>query len=1024
MEDETNFLGIPPCYRISKEIRKGALGRLFLGFDEKNEKNIIIKLASPLISEDKGYKTYVYDRWAEKEKLFEHPNIARIVDVGKSETYSSYFAIAEYPGDKTLASEVESGTSFSPERIINILYHTAEALRAAHRRDIVHGHLNPSDIYFDLNAPEQDAVKVMFIDLAVELAETGGSLISETFGRPKYMAPEVIQGKRPTSQSDIFALGIVGYELLTGQEPFHSKHPLGYFFANCNDDITPPHEIDANIPNELSLTILRCLERSPLKRYKSMQRVIDDLDRCKTIIQTGTCEVVPRGTDSALARDYELPPIQEKSYTKQNSTPKSQIFNPTFAALILAATAVIITLVLNLPGRSPHGENNHADVNEQANERHRNADETVHSDPAQAYHEDFMRTLTRWERRFRPSLEFEQGIDDFEKVIEQWEGKVDVDSAKGKLAEIYEKWAKHLQRQGEPDKAEEFFIKAAEYAPENSPLADTYAENLPSLMLDKAKVRMENRNFDEALELLHSLTNRFPDTDAAGQAETLKPNILMAQTEIQYEDTDDVDSLIQKLEMILNDYPDSDAAAEAGSTMLPELYLQKIKTALEQSELDIVRKHLDNMERFPDSDPYTKAQKLEAELIYRHFVQLKEDDRIDEANSQLQQLFDDFHEDTHTFKAAILGAGYETAADKTETDLTESTASGKLEEAIDAIDTKNFIEARELLESIVTQSPPELEDIAREALWLLPECCYKSLLYEYNTAAAVDFESRLKEITERFPFSEWAEKSSDTLEQYRNTPDGMAYVPAGKFTMGSDKAGMIDKLSNYYPERIVDSEEELHLILQLEGFASEMPAFQAETTAFYIDIKPVTNKQYAEFVNETGHQAPENWPDGKLPENMEDHPVVYITLEDAESYAQWAGKRLPTEAEWEKAARGVDARLFPWGNEFDEAYAHHLKDATDGATAVGSYPEGKSPYGLLDMIGNVCEWTSSAFLPYSENSLTDHRAPYSEEYKAIRSGAWDMDNTRGMPTTTTRRFPRLPEEPASFIGFRCVKDVE
>ncbi|MCD6310449.1 MAG: SUMF1/EgtB/PvdO family nonheme iron enzyme [Candidatus Eremiobacteraeota bacterium] len=158
----------------------------------------------------------------------------------------------------------------------------------------------------------------------------------------------------------------------------------------------------------------------------------------------------------------------------------------------------------------------------------------------------------------------------------------------------------------------------------------------------------------------------------------------------------------------------------------------------------------------------------------------------------------------------------------------------------------------------------------------------------------------------------------------------MAYIPAGEFIMGD----------NEYP--------------------LEFPERKVYVDAFYIDRYPVTNAQFAKFIKETGYK-PEGifWRD-YAGFRRRDHPVVYITWNDATAYARWAGKRLPTEAEWEKAARGEDGRIFPWGNEPDTTM---MNISGKGTTRVGTFPEGKSPYGVMDMAGNVFEWTADCIRP-------------------------------------------------------------
>ena len=180
---------------------------------------------------------------------------------------------------------------------------------------------------------------------------------------------------------------------------------------------------------------------------------------------------------------------------------------------------------------------------------------------------------------------------------------------------------------------------------------------------------------------------------------------------------------------------------------------------------------------------------------------------------------------------------------------------------------------------------------------------------------------------------------------------------------------------------------------------------KASTGAFYIDRFPVTNAEYKKFVGAAGHEHPQHWRRGTWPEGKADHPVVQVTWESAAAYAKWAGKRLPLEEEWEKAARGTDGRVWPWGNLFDSSKCNTNESGLWDTTPVGKYsPPGDSPYGCVDMAGNVWEWIGGRPSPL--------RMP-------LRGGNW-LD-TQAEATTFSRRM-HTPKRKNDFIGFRCAAD--
>ena len=125
---------------------------------------------------------------------------------------------------------------------------------------------------------------------------------------------------------------------------------------------------------------------------------------------------------------------------------------------------------------------------------------------------------------------------------------------------------------------------------------------------------------------------------------------------------------------------------------------------------------------------------------------------------------------------------------------------------------------------------------------------------------------------------------------------------------------------------------------------------------YYLAKTPVTNLQYKAFVDATGHEPPKHWKNGKIPKGKENHPVVYVSWYDAQAFCEWAGLRLPTEQEWEKGARGTDGRRFPWGDHSPNPNLCNFNSYIKDTTPVDRYPDGASPYGLLDMAGNIWEW--------------------------------------------------------------------
>jgi formylglycine-generating enzyme required for sulfatase activity len=263
----------------------------------------------------------------------------------------------------------------------------------------------------------------------------------------------------------------------------------------------------------------------------------------------------------------------------------------------------------------------------------------------------------------------------------------------------------------------------------------------------------------------------------------------------------------------------------------------------------------------------------------------------------------------------------------------------------------------------------------------------------------------------------------------------MVFVPGGPFPMGSS-AETATRLQQQYGGG-------------LSLYTAEVPRHEVRVDGFWIDRTEVTNRAYAEFVRATGHRAPGEaagwakpycWHDGVPPADQLDHPVTLVSFDDAQAFCRWRGARLPSEAEWEKAACGTDGRAYPWGDRYDASrvagaqrrsqvrldrierwtdwwrshYVGRMRGREVGTFRVGSLPAGASPYGALDMAGNVFEWVDARFEPYPESPFS--HPDYAGGYTVVRGGDWYLDRIYHR-CAARLRAPAGHRVPT--IGFRC-----
>lgn len=293
-------------------------------------------------------------------------------------------------------------------------------------------------------------------------------------------------------------------------------------------------------------------------------------------------------------------------------------------------------------------------------------------------------------------------------------------------------------------------------------------------------------------------------------------------------------------------------------------------------------------------------------------------------------------------------------------------------------------------------------------------------------------------------------------EARQNAPEDMILIPEGSFLMGSAKED-IDRLSDL--DRNIDTER----------LKNEIPPREVYLSAYLIDKYPVTNAKYKQFIESGGYTQKPFWSDAgweyvlqanplenndldSVLKGEPDCPTVNISWYEAEAFAKWAGKRLPTEAEWEKAARGTDGRIYPWGNEFDKTRLNCAEAKIEKPTPVTKYPQGQSVYGCFDMAGNVWEWTAdwydSQYYRYAPNK--DPQGPNVAEEnpyfgrpenvgvsiyelkpsptsgtlsgcKVLRGGSWNGSGF--VHVRCTNRDYDEPTYKNDTIGFRCARSL-
>jgi len=270
----------------------------------------------------------------------------------------------------------------------------------------------------------------------------------------------------------------------------------------------------------------------------------------------------------------------------------------------------------------------------------------------------------------------------------------------------------------------------------------------------------------------------------------------------------------------------------------------------------------------------------------------------------------------------------------------------------------------------------------------------------------------------------------------------LVYVPSGSFLMGSSPDDLLDECNRMFGtckdngDLIYFSDTQVIDNPTFSSYSDEIPQHEIYLDSFWIDQTEITNLMYSKCVQANGCSPPSKKSSLSRPSyygnsQYDNFPVVNITWKDSKAYCEWAGRRLPTEAEWEKAARGADSRIYPWGSSSGSYYANVNNTIRDTSKA-GDYLSGASPYGALDMIGNVWEWVADWHQSdyYGQSTSSNPPGPSSGSQRVVRGGAfnsgifwngWEV-LSGDVNYSATRRLRYPPATSQSSVGFRCVKD--
>ena len=289
-----------------------------------------------------------------------------------------------------------------------------------------------------------------------------------------------------------------------------------------------------------------------------------------------------------------------------------------------------------------------------------------------------------------------------------------------------------------------------------------------------------------------------------------------------------------------------------------------------------------------------------------------------------------------------------------------------------------------------------------------------TMIFTFLLACQLSSQQPVASLTEmpHATFRPTVELSPELMDAYGMS---MVLVPEGEFTMGSDAEIVFAICQEYYFD------------CHLDSYTDGAPPHQVYLNAYYLDKYEVSNSHYKACVDVDICAMPTNVASATREiyfgiSEFDNHPVIYVDWDMAKTYCEWRGAYLPTEAQWEKAARGTDGRLFPWGDEIYPTIANYLNANVGDTVAANIYDMDRSPYGAFNLGGNVSEWVADWYsATYYQNSPFENpQGPETGELRVVRGGSW---NARGTGALSVLRREAIPSGNHDGLGFRCARDA-
>ena len=953
-------------YQIVEHIGRGGMAEVYKAYQPALDRYVAIKLMHSFLAEDKDFLSR-FQREAKAVAQLRHPNIVQLYDFDVADGIY-YYMVMEFVDGYTLRDKLEelhADHKVMPLiEAIHVVRDVASALSYAHSHNMVHRDVKPSNVIIDR---ENRAILTDF-GIAKILGSPQYTVSGGMTGTPSYISPEQGLGVPGDARSDIYSLGTMFFQMVTGRLPYEADTPVAIVLKHINDPLPAPSQFNPGLPPDVDRIIVKAMAKNPYDRYQTADDFIAHLERIKVgkPIHDTSLSTLPASVAAELA---------DQTITIFSAAPQ-----PPVPSLVTVLTDTIRLSPYALsPGNIAAGP---ADLPAVCDA---NWDRAV-DHFAKGY-------ITGWLRDGVNSLRaaHQHGLaDDLELIAVRGETII-------QRLQDSDDVARHAG-------LEEFL----ELLGATPPATDIFPT---VLALSTVGVGEAGQPIDFTITnkergyLFGAVVCRVPWLKAtpawfgckAGErcTVTVTPDLSgLPAGRIQSENGLEVRSV------------GGDYHMPVQVNILPSA-LQVDESALDfgvvgQGEVARTTLTLGNSGRGYLNGrvrcrvPWLTASPEEFKVAAGDNVQITV-----KADSEMLPPGDATHAWALVVESngghAVLGVQVRVLSPRLQVEP------GQMDMGIADLAQPGVKKAAEL--TVRNTGPGVLTGaVTVEDDWLVVEPaafrCRAGESQQLHLSSAQLRTGDHRQTVHVVSNAGLADVPVLLRVRFSLEPE-MVRIPAGEFLRGS-------------PEQ------------DKRTLASEKPQSMVHLAEYWIGKYPVTNAQYAIFVEVTGRRPPEHWEGGHPPAGKENHPVVNVSWWDAQAYCHWlaevTGKqyRLPTEAQWEKAARGTDGRLYPWGNRWDKRKCNTAESGERGTTPVGFYsPAGDSPYGCADMAGNVLEWVADWYRGdyYSRSSaFQDPFGPSSGAVKGLRGGSWATN--RWSARCANRHYGNRTATSLE-AGFRC-----